>query len=566
MFSPNRTFKWGLMLSRTFFALALLILGGMAHADTLADDVLNTLYTMKGVYRAEYAPAAWKKQFAGYDLDTEFSKAVAAVQANPQLTQADAVVIFKNFVYAMKDYHTSISFMGTEAAKLPLVLGMAADGRFFIAAIDRTRLPEGTFPFHEGDEVVTFGDQPTAQAVDDIQAAVTSNVPATDRSLATIRLTARSAARGLLVPHGPITLGIRPIGATDVTLAQLIWEYTPESIAPRGTLLAGALDQPSTLFHPRMDVELGNRKSAETPFDLGVRKSFIPALGTKIWESADDSQFYAYIYKTADRKLIGYVRIPEYGADDLAKATVEFGKIITRFEATTDSMVIDQVNNPGGSVFYLYTLASMLSDKPLATPRHRMAIDQSSVSDALATITKLKDIKTDAEAQKALPAGDLDGYPASYEFVQFTLSYAHFIVDQWNQGHKLTTPYWIGGVDHINPAAVHYTKPILLLINHLDFSGGDFFPTILQDNKRVTILGSRTAGAGGYVNDVKIQNNVGIAAFRCTESIAERVSGHPIENLGVTPDIAYELTAEDFQKSFAPYVKVIQDAVATITP
>jgi hypothetical protein len=227
-------------------------------------------------------------------------------------------------------------------------------------------------------------------------------------------------------------------------------------------------------------------------------------------------------------------------------------------------MVIDQVNNPGGSVFYLYSLASMLATQPLVTPLHRMAIDQASAFSALNEIDELETIKNDDDAQKKLPSQAI-GFPVTYEFAKFMLSYSKFIVSEWNAGHKLSNPYWIGGVDHINPAKVHYSKPILLLINHLDFSGGDFFPTILQDNKRVTILGSQTAGAGGYVNDVELPNNVGINAFRVTQSIAVRQEGQPIENLGVKPDIAYEMTVEDFTQNFAPYVKAIQAAVANLT-
>jgi Peptidase family S41/PDZ domain len=555
-------FVFALLLALTFAI-------GPAKAATgfeggLAADVLSNLSIMKTVYQSEYAPAAWKKQYAGYDLETEYAKAVSAAQGKQKMTIADSREIFKNFIYAMKDYHTSIKFVSTEMASLPLTIRGAGD-HFFIAAIDRAKLSAATFPFKEGDEVVTFGGQPTVEAVKAVQAQITENVPGTDRGLAEARLTVRSANRGILVPQGPVTLGIQRQGETQVREIQLLWDYTPEKVNPRNDILTGVdlLSPPASIFRPQMDVDVMDRKVSDAagPFDMGARKSFIPALGAKIWESAEDSIFYAYIYQTADRKLVGYVRIPGYTTPDYVKAVAEFAKIIERFESTTDSMVIDQVNNPGGSVFYLYTLASMLTDRPLVTPLHRMSITQADVAESLETIEKFKDVASDEDAKKVLPESELNGYPASYEFVKFMVGFAQFIVSEWNQGHKLSAPYWIGGVDHINPAPVHYSKPILILINHLDFSGGDFFPTIMQDNRRATILGSRTAGAGGYVLDVKVPNNVGVASFRFTGSIAERVNGRPIENLGVTPDIPYELTSEDYTTGFQPYLKTIRAAV-----
>lgn len=536
--------------------------------DTLADDLLGNLYAMRGVYRAKYAPAAWKLRISGYDLNTEFTKASDAVSRNPKLTIADSRPILKNFIYAMKDYHTSISFTATEAASLPFTVRGAGD-RLFIVDIDRNKLPEATFPFHVGDELITFGNKTAAQAVADVQAETPANVPSTDRAIAEINLTRRRAARGLNVPSGPITIGILAKGETRVRRTQLLWDYVPESIFPRGSLAGGfqvasILDatQSSSLLRPRMDVDLVDASPMASPFDVGARRTFTPALGTKSWESADDSTFHAYIFVGEGGKKVGYLRLPSYGTGDYTKAVADFAANIARFETETDALVIDQVNNPGGSVFYLYALASMLSDQPLTTPRHRMAVTQADVIEALDTIRQLKDVKNDEDARKVLSPDDMNGYPTSYEFARFTLAYAQFLVDEWNAGRKLTRPYWIAGVDHINPAPVHYTKPILLLTNALDFSGGDFFPAILQDNKRVTIMGTRTAGAGGYVGDVKIPNNVGIESFRVTMSIAERADGNPIENLGITPDINYELSADDFQNNFAPYVSAIRAAVA----
>ena len=533
---------------------------------------------MKTIYGAEYAPAQWKKQYAAYDLNDQFKQSLSIVQSAPQFTYADSRELFKNFIYAMKDYHTSISFTATESAGLPIKV-RGAGNQEFIVEVDRTKLSASAFPFDAGDELVTIDGVSAADAVTALQNQIPANVPETDRAIAEMRLFSRSAARGIAVPKGPVTLGLRHKGETAVKEIQLIWNYTSEKIAARGDFLSLPTDlhaiqmalSGSVLgshLNPQMSVKIFDKNSlqAESPFDLGARQSFIPALGQKLWESAPDSAFYAYLYINADRKLIGYVRIPSYEPDNAMAAVQEFTSLVERFQSSADALVIDQVNNPGGSVFYLYALASTLSDQPLKTPRHRMAINQADVADAIKTIDQLKDVKTDADAVKAFGADGLGGYPVSYEAARFLQANAQFMVDEWTAGRKLTTPFWIAGVDHINPASSHFTKPILLLVNHLDFSGGDFFPTIMQDNKRVTVFGSRTAGAGGYVKDVSIPNNLGIESFRVTESIAERLSGHPIENLGVTPDVAYEITADDIQNGYQGYVKAVQAALKAITP
>jgi hypothetical protein len=402
------------------------------------------------------------------------------------------------------------------------------------------------------------------------------NSAQTDQERAEQYLTNRTAARGMQVPRGPITIAVKPKGSNSVFTRQLIWEYTPEKIQ-NGTLeqklsTVGKVQNELPLINRHMiagDFQAAPSGSlVENPYTIGARKTFTPALGKIIWQSDDNDPFYAYIFQNTDKKLIGYVRIPSYEADmyttDSFAAVAHFKKVITLFESTTDALVIDQVNNPGGSVSYLYALISMLTDQTIKTPKHRMMITPADVRDAVKGLEKVSQIKNDADAQKALTQ-QLDGYPASYQTAQFFKNYYEFIISEYQAGHTFTAPYWLEGVDQINPAPDHYSKPILLLINGLDFSGGDFFPATLQDNKRVKIFGTRTAGAGGYVLDFTYPNSFGVDTFRLTASIAERVDLNPIENLGVKPDVEYSINADDLQNNYRSYIQAIQKTVSEMT-
>ena len=355
----------------------------------------------------------------------------------------------------------------------------------------------------------------------------------------------------------------------------MIWDYTPEVIKYDGKpntnhLMSVMPDMSSSwkdslvksnMMAPMWDFMPESGYNADNPFGIGTKKSYMPPLGKKIWESSSDDLFHAYIYQAPDKRLIGYVRIPSYSVENADKSIEAFKKIVEKFESTTEAMVIDQINNPGGSVFYLYTIAALLTDQSLFTPQHKMRLTPSNVMEAIQGLAELKNVTNDEEAIKVV-GPTLGGYPTSYQAVLFIRDYFNFIISEYNSGRTLTAPHHIWGVDRINPYPdVHYTKPIVLVTNALDFSGGDFFPAIMQDNKRVTIFGANTAGAGGYVEEVTFINAMGISKFTYTASIAERLDRNPIENLGVKPDVSYSLTQDDFENGFAAYAKAINQTV-----
>jgi PDZ domain/Peptidase family S41 len=560
----------GIALMSSFFIQA------EADNQALKNRMMSDLDVIQNVFEVSYAPREWKKSFAGWDLYVEIQKAKDQIQSADHISIKAFQKIARSFFNSTKDYHVGVWFYSTESAHLPFKV-QGAQGRYFIANADHSRLNSTVYPFEVGDEVLLFDGQPAGEAIAEImQHEFRSANEATDKAFAEYILTNRFAKLGQTVPRGPLSVTLKHAASGEAATYQLIWNYTPEKIS--NGFLGSMMDPERDLQdNQRSFLAKGFNKKMTTPLYeilkedsslekaqdfIGAKESWIPPLGRIWWENSSKSSFKAYIYETKERQLIGYVRIPHFmGMDSEVK---EFGSILEFFKKRTDALVIDQLNNPGGYVFYAYALASMLTNDPLQTPKHRMTITHADIAHAVSAIPILEGINSDVEAQ-ALLGGKFFGMTVTHQMTQFLLNYLQFILSEWNEGRTLTNPYFLYSIDHINPhPRVRYTKPILLLINSLDMSCGDFFPAILQDNKRVTTFGTRTAGAGGYFVPESFPNRFGIAGFSYTGSIAERADKSPIENLGVTPDIPYEVTVEDLQNNYQDYVEAVNQAMSNI--
>lgn len=156
-----------------------------------------------------------------------------------------------------------------------------------------------------------------------------------------------------------------------------------------------------------------------------------------------------------------------------------------------------------------------------------------------------------------------NGYLISGDQMIAIMAHQKFIMDLWQQGTRITPPLPIFGIDEVlpDPMGVPYTKPILVLINELDFSCADVFPAILRDNGRATLFGKKTAGAGGYVRPYPALSRFGVAGYTLTGSLLYRLDGTSIENLGVSPDIPYEITERDLSENYSDYVQAVNTAV-----
>ncbi|MEZ0391110.1 MAG: protease-like activity factor CPAF [Pseudobdellovibrionaceae bacterium] len=550
-------------MKKLVFALALAVSIFAQAQKGAIDDRSRTkmqqeLDFIGSLFSTAYAPRVWKQTHLGWDLSAQMSLAQARLAAAQNMDEARRVVA--DLLYSTADYHVGFSFFSTEVATLPFQV-KTVQGKTLIVYVDRSKLGDEAFPFQVGDELLTMNGVPVSQVLGEMVKINGANVPGTDLAIADLNVTRRRGARGIFnVPNGPVAVSVKRATDDSVGTAQLVWEYTPEELH-RGSGQLLSRNQSSFLSRKMISPRAMDFMTAdENPYGLGGRKPFLPNLGERVWETAADNTFDAYIYRNEEGRLIGVVRIFGYIVDDYKKAISDFTGIMTHFQKHTEAMVIDQNNNPGGSVFYLYALASLVSDQTLTVPRHQIAILDSDAQECVDFQKTLVGVKNDTDAQKVL-GEEMDGYPATYQLALGISDYCNFLMKEYNAGKFLSEPYYLWGVDKITPNKSAYTKPIAILVNQLDFSGGDFFPAILQDNKRVTVVGVRTAGAGGYVQDVQYPSAFGLQHFSFTGSLAERVNLQPIENLGVTPDVALEMTVDDVRNSYKNYLDGVRTVV-----
>ncbi len=546
----------------------------LSAATQVQEKMINNLDTIKAVFEAQYAPGNLKAQRFGWNLEHEVEKAKAAVYANENITNKDYHKILSSFFGSMQDYHCGVYFYSTENASLPFSV-KSIDDKFVITKIYKDRLSAKIYPIEIGDELIAFdGRHPSEVTRELLEKELNHANLETDQAFADLFLTIRAGMLGMNVPNGPISITVRSAETGKVKTYQLIWDYYPEEVKNGSFPQIAAINDAAKKSHftqakiasPYLEVVNSlvctdaDEESEQDP-KIAQGRSFIPEMGEIVWQTPDSNPLYAYIYQL-DGAQIGYVRIPSYILED--ETIKELQTILKILEEKTDALVVDEVDNFGGYLFEVYSIVSMLTDKPLSTPKHRLMITQEDVFEALADIDQLSHVHSDSEAE-AFFGEEVFGYPVTYQFARFALDFSRFIVEEWNAGRKFTNPTYLSGVDQINPHPyINYTKPLLVLVNEGDFSGGDFFAAILQDNKRATIFGNRTAGAGGGVRVVAFPNRLGVVGFSLTTSVAERQDLQPIENLGVTPDIAYKLTEQDVVSGFKGYVEAANAAVRNL--
>jgi hypothetical protein len=530
-------------------------------------QMLRDLDFITNIFEISYAPSEWKSEHLGWNLDAERVKAKGLVVGDSFLKSKGFQRIVKNFCQSTKDYHVVPEFYSTEWSSLPFGIN-SFNGKYFIAYIEEVE----SVSLEEGDQLLLIDGVAINEAVDNFRLKeIGSNYIETDRALAEYYFTSRFGSSGHDVPKGTVELTYCKANSTEILVCSLDWDYHSERILggdfPSAAKAVTQKKRPlqKDPWHKLFMTSHYKASPNDTSSLLGSKKSVLPSLGTILWESEAESEFHAYLFLTDEYRVCGYVRIPTYYVEG-DKAALEFAEIIEFFEEVSDVLVVDQLNNGGGTVLYLYALLAMLTPNELELPKHRVMLTQEDLYYAINRSYTLESIKNDRSARKKF-GETLEGIFVNHNLIKCLLNSCQFIIDQWNAGKLYTDYSYLYGIEKIVPhPEVNYTKPILVLINSLNFSAADFFPAIMQDNKRATIMGTRTAGAGGYIENISFPNLNGIEGIDITASFAMRSNGVPIENFGVTPDIIYEVSQRDLQNNYSEYKENILKELKSLIP
>jgi len=547
------------------------------------------LAQLAATYAKNYAPYEWKRDVIGFDL-YRLTPWLQRVHRADDLDFQDALI---EYVASLNDAHSTISFRSNFSASLGFTLDIY-DGKVLIDSVNRLLLPAAQFPFDVGDELVALDGQPVQTLIASFRKyGIGANPRTTDRfaanvirvrpqvvvphapevgdaAVASVRLAATGTVNNYSIPWVKNGIGLQsqgPLPSPRRGNGRIFLPPGQEAAADAAVGGSGPLlaDVPvaSNLLPPYLESvrPLLNVAVAKTPYAVlgfGARApvfnlpaGFVPRLGTQ----ASDF-FFSGTYTSAGVR-IGFIRIPSMNPPNAALALQQLDAEIAFFNASTDVLVVDIMRNPGGTVDVTEGFAQRLFPNAFRSIGFEIRATAAWV-DAIV---------------RAVGAAQAAGAPA--DVVQNLREIMNDIIEAYNENRGRTVPVSLTtGSLILPPAANAYLKPVLLLVDEMTASGGDFFAAIIQDNHRGPLFGMRTMGAGGSVVQfnctVFTESSCTVTASLMNRGVVISGTGFPpspfIENVGVRPDIAADyMTRANLMSAGAPFVQAFTDAAVKLT-
>jgi Peptidase family S41 len=516
-----------------------------------------------------------KEQRYGFSFEklaSEYADKVAAAD-----NEAEYTALYLEFLAVLRDAHIyfwpSVQPDEIDYFELPLLVMPIGDTYVVYAG------PEDA-PFARGDELLSIDGVSTAELVKKF--SIYDGVP-NDLTLAHFGASYLTGRYDFVDPElqdgTPAVLTLRkPSGEkTEVTVH---WTAAPHQLPPTSI---PSFDQP------------GQRPLALAPTGRDVISAELASLGGSVpffltpevqaqynvepvqlsdeaiakynvnREVAESGKYLAFRYSYCGKTLL-ILRLPDYIPYDLEDASDEadvresinyLRALLATQAPLVDGLVVDDTHNPGGDILLVHQFAALLADKPLNGLVQKMNADRFWIG---AYLELAQEIRATSDEDDPALALEYEGY-------------AHQIDLAYSNGQPLSEPLPIplpfpvvGLPTIVQPDDVHWEKPFVMLTDELSFSGGDAAPLLVKVNKLAPLFGQTTAGAGGnvesgYLTYSGLQFSLSRGLFGIYDPSGAYPENNFVEDHGVSPDVTYSHTLEDFRAGYVGYVAAFSDSL-----
>jgi C-terminal processing protease CtpA/Prc len=294
-----------------------------------------------------------------------------------------------------------------------------------------------------------------------------------------------------------------------------------------------------------------NAAPVETAADRLRKRRFVPR--DVIWVN-ESKTFPIYVRRlkvydasgkaTGDRKLVATLAVDTF-SPSTAEAVVlkEMEDSLRVLQGLgVEEIVVDLVDNGGGSLTLGAQLAQLFSRKKLVMPEMQFGLNE----------TWLDQFETLSQSS----ASDSEKEIARRVFA--------VLKDERAKGNRLSSRF---NLEALTPFAYRPNLALandfklVLVVNEMCASMCDIFTAILKDNGLATVIGARTMGAGGNVVQVSGTAPNSNLYLNQTQSLILRMDGSYIENNGVTPDVVVDVNATAAEKYASLFSRASEEFV-----
>lgn len=549
-------------------ALILVLAVGSVGAQNLTPTQKESDFRyLASLYATYYAPYEWKKQLLGFDALSiqPWLDRVAATT-----TDLDFYEVCVEYVASLNDTHDHFTLPSDFAARLALTADIY-DGKVLIETINRTTLPQATYPFDIGDEIVSVDGKSVEQLLGEFAKYAAYANPIATRRLAATRIISRVQS---LMPHATnvgdsATVVLRRQNGALETYT-IPWQKTgtPLEVGPLAKPPNKAATSSDTADYMRLLEEVRNSgvgvQGSETGvLNLGARNPIflagLPPTFTRRLGSASSDFFYSGTFKYQDL-TIGYIRIPNFAPPSTTTASQQFQTEINYMSANTDALIVDEMRNSGGNLCFGEDIATRLIPYQFQATGFQLRAFWTRTLSFYNSWVSARD------------GGAPPDVVAQYKAVYDALAEAN------SQLRGLTKPVPLCTYTLTrNPATdtsgnvVAYRKPLMLLIDEFTLSTADSLANMIQSAHRGVLYGMRTNGAGGnnttYDAGPYSEGTAGMTIGLQTRPAPVATPDYPtsiyIENVGVRPEVMNDyMTKENLLQNGTPFINSFLKSMA----